>query len=157
MATPILPELFWDEGMTPEMREALARRTMSTLRDLLDAPDDCTLLYVAAPNPGAWATAEARLLAEARGHGCLIVVARPQRPNAYVTADAALFGDLLPAIIDLGPAEITLLVIADPPPVDEMGATITSMVEDRAEAGRRYAGIYLNSGDVLALIHAVDT
>ena len=155
MVTPVLPELSWHEGMTPEMRGSLAQRTVTTLRDLLNAPADRTLLYVAAPNPGAWATAEARLIAAAGGQGDLAVVTRPRRPNAYSTGDAGLFGPLLQAIIDLGPPEVVLLVIADPPSADGIGEAITAMIEDRAEMNCRYAGIYLDSGDVMALIHPV--
>lgn len=157
MVTPVLPELSWHEGMTDEMHEAIARRTVKALNGLLDAPPSRTLLYVAAPNPGAWEPAEAKLLAAAaiEGRGGLAVVSRPQRPNAYGTTDAALFSALLPMIIDLGPPEVNLLVVAARPPPEELGAAVTAMIEDSSAMPYRYAGIHFDSGDALALIKPV--
>lgn len=154
MVTSVLPELSWQEGMTPAAQRTLAERTVAMLQERLAAPPTSKLLYVAAPNPSAWADAETRLVAQARSMGELTVLSRNHRPNTYCTDSADLFVAVLPLIVDLGPPEVTLLVLVDNDNLSnaDVGSLVTTIIEKAGAVSVLFAGLYLDSGDVLAVL-----
>lgn len=150
MVTPVIAALSWRETMTAAERETLAARIVAALRVRLGAVDAATILYVAAPNPGAWDVAEARLIAMAHDRGGIRRIVRHRRPTIYATRDAGLFCFLLPTIFDLGPPEMTLLALVESgSPADAAIADhVTAIVEGTGNAAP-FAGIHYDSGDAM--------